>query len=97
MEAKIRQIQLLSDNIADLRATVERQAAELQAKIAEAERKDTQIADLHQTLRSQNETIQAQNQTIQAQQIINSRVLQLEAPKRKWYDVFRKRGNSEPT
>lgn len=81
LEAKIQQIKLLSDNIADLRATTERQAAE-------AERKDTQIEDLLQT-------IKAQTQTIQAQQIINGKVFQLEAPKRKWYDMFRRNKDTE--
>lgn len=46
LEAKIQQIKLLSDNIADLRATVERQAAELQGK-------DKQISDLVQMLQAE--------------------------------------------
>ena len=46
LEAKIQQTQLLSDNIADLRATVERQVTELQTK-------DKQIADLTQMLQAE--------------------------------------------
>ena len=85
-------IQLLSDNLNDLRATIERQATELQAKekyiaellqsqSSETERKDKQITDLLQAL--------------QAEQILHGQMLQLEPPKRKWYEVFKSKKGSE--
>lgn len=94
LEAKIQQIQLLSDNITDLRAIVERQATELQAKDrqiaeqaaerkAEAERNAKQITDLMQML--------------QAEQLMRGRVLQLDKPKKKpkLFSIFSRKKDNE--
>ena len=54
---------------------------QLQVKNAELEAKNKQISDLMQAL--QNE------------QILHGKMMQLEAPKRKWYDVFTRKKESD--
>ena len=77
------ELQTANDKIQLLSDNLQDLREQLKQKNAELEAKNKQISDLMQAL--QNE------------QILHGKVLQLEAPKRKWYDVFRKRGNGEPT
>lgn len=66
----------------------------LQAHIATLER---ELEHKNNELEAKNKQISDLMQALQNEQILHGKVLQLEAPKRKWYDVFRKRGNGEPT
>ena len=79
-------LELLQVNLEDLRE-------QLQVKNAEIER----IANEKQTeLAVKDQQIKDLMQALQNQQILQGKMMQLEAPKqRKWYDVFRRNKNTE--
>lgn len=75
------ELQTANDKIQLLSDNLQDLREQLKQKNAELEAKNKQISDLLQAL--------------QAEQILHGQMLQLEPPKRKWYEVFKSKKGSE--
>ena len=75
------ELQTANDKIQLLSDNLQDLREQLKQKNAELEAKNKQISDLLQAL--------------QAEQILHGQMLQLESPKRKWYEVFKSKKGSE--
>ena len=89
-----RLIDMMNDN--------QRLQTELQTANDKMQLLSDNLQDLREQLKQKNAELEAKNkqisdllQALQAEQILHGQMLQLEPPKRKWYEVFKSKKGSE--